>query len=298
MDNIDFNKLPNFLLIGAPKCGTTTLHSTLMQNPNIFLPKDPAINFFNGRLFDKGLSWYQDQFFNDAGGYPIRGDSTPSYLASGLQVASRVKSSYGEHEMKFLAIFRDPVKRAYSHYWFIKRRLHEDVTFEDALESESRGERQRRFNYFQNGCYAKLLHPYLEVFPRNRFYFFLLDDLIQDYQSTLQRVTTFLGASDQYIYSRVLENQAETLKSERLFKVLKDPNDPIRRVIRIFTKGFSEKQKRNLKSLFIRKNFRPEKYPPMEKEVEMRLRERYLKEIEEFEKILGRNLDHWKAVNE
>ena len=191
MDNIDFNKLPNFLMIGAPKCGTTTLHSALRQNPNIFLPKDTSINFFNGH-YDFDLSWYQTQFFVDADGYAARGDSTPSYLASGQKVAPRVKSSYGEHGMKFLAIFRDPVKRAYSHYWFIKRRLHEDTTFKDALIRELHGEQRRKNSYFENGCYAKLLQPYLELFPRNRFYFILLEDLIQEFQSTLQGVTSFL----------------------------------------------------------------------------------------------------------
>ena len=134
---IDFSLLPNFFLIGAAKAGTTTLHDVLRQHPQIFCSQVKETGFFiTEDRWSKGVEWYQQTHFSRAAGYPKRSESTAVYLLFSEVVAPRIHDIYGKHPLQFLAILRDPVKRAYSHYW---QRIHtglETLPFEEALEKE------------------------------------------------------------------------------------------------------------------------------------------------------------------
>jgi hypothetical protein len=293
LSSINYSKLPNFLVIGAPKCGTTSLHSVLGQHPQIFISKVKEPHFFERDLYSNGLEWYQEKYFHDADGYFARGESTPNYLTLSTIVAPRIKEAFGENDLKFIAIFRDPAKRAYSEYWFRRRRYKESVTFEEALQNEWQGKRSDWDSLYKGGCYATLLEPFLDRFQRRKFYFILLEDLVNDFNGAMKGITKFLSVSEDFEFKPVTENQSYVIKSKKIHSITKNPSDPIHRIGKILTHLLPREKVLSIKKMIIKNNLTKEKYPPLEKELELILREKYHEEIQKLEFIMGRDLSNW-----
>jgi hypothetical protein len=296
MTGINFDLLPNFLIIGAAKAGTTSLHDVLGQHPQIFTTQIKEAQFFNNDKYLLGLKWYQDNYFYDATGYPARGESSPGYLSNSQIVSPRLKETFEGRELKLIAIFRDPVKRAYSHYWFRVHRGKEKATsFEDALASEFCGERTPNLSYFWMGCYASLLQPFLENFPHDRFHFLLMDDIINDFQPSLAKTAHFLGANESFTFTSVTDNPSSVYKNKWPIKFLRDESDPLHKAGKIIAKLMPRKQVHTLGTALFRSNLRPEKYPPLDGRTETDLRSRYKDEIIRLEGIINRDLSCWYA---
>jgi len=178
--------LPNLFLIGAAKSGTTTLYSILSRYPEVFMSHKKSTGFFsNDKHYSKGLDRYVKTCFKGADQYPIRGEATPSYLTS-KEMPHRIRKHIPSEDLRFIVIFRNPVDRAYSHYWFnrnTKIRPNEKVSFEEALLREEQWvsgnlvpgpEHSRTQYYFQNGQYCYWLKEYLNVFDEKQFLFCFL----------------------------------------------------------------------------------------------------------------------------
>jgi hypothetical protein len=293
MNDLIFNKLPNLLIIGSPKCGTTSLHSILGQHPEIYVTPAKEAHFFDRDVYNNGLQWYLENYFKDAEGFTIRCESTPFYLTFGKVVAPRIKESYGNHNLKFVAIFRDPVKRAYSHYWFSKRRFREVESFKGALESEWRGERNERTSIYYPGCYATLLQSYFKYFARENFHFLTLEDLRSDFNNTMNKLNEFLGFSGDFEYKSEIRNQSTGIKNKHLFKILRNPSDPIHKIGKFIKNMFPQEQANRFGQKFFNANLKQETTPPMDKDIEAILRSRYKEEILKLEAIMGRDLSSW-----
>lgn len=293
MSSIKYSKLPNFLVIGAPKCGTSSLHSVVGQHPEIFTSKVKEPHFFEREVYSKGLEWYQEEYFQGAEGYHARGESTPNYLTLSTIVAPRIKESFGDHDLKFIAIFRDPTKRAYSEYWFRRRRFKEDLTFEEALQNEWLGKRRDWDSFYKGGCYATLLEPFLERFQRDKFHFILLEDLVNDFHGTMRGFTQFLSVSDDFEFKQVTENQSYVIKNKKIQSITRNPSDPIHRIGKVLSNFLPREKILSIKKLIIKNNLKEEKYPPIAKEVELILREKYRGEIQKLEIIMRRDLSNW-----
>ena len=112
---IAYNQLPNFYIIGAAKCGTTTLAHGLMQHPSIYIPTLKEVAFFNDEdSYNRGSDCLSSFFQGDVR-YPLRGDASPQYLYC-KHVPARIKELYGDIPLKFVVILRDPLKRTISSY--------------------------------------------------------------------------------------------------------------------------------------------------------------------------------------
>ena len=106
-------RLPDFLIIGAKKCGTTWLRVMLSRHPDVAVPSTGELHFFNDpNRFDRGADWYADQFPDLEAG-AVCGESTPNYFDT-IDVAARVRSVVPE--VRLVVVFRDPVERAISAY--------------------------------------------------------------------------------------------------------------------------------------------------------------------------------------
>jgi len=307
MDEIDFTKLPNFFLIGAAKAGTTSLHDVLRQHPDIFLAKRKEPNFFNTEdHYALGLNWYQETHFCKAERYPRRGESTANSLYWSTVVAPRIKEAYGEREVKFIATFRDPVKRAYSYYWMNVNNGLETLSFDEALAREeerlrSNWERLQRsglgtYGYYRGGCYATLLQPFLELFPRRDFAFFLLEDLQQNFAMTMASLAHFLDVRSDFDFKLIESNSASVPRNLELNQFLHHPSGPLHRLITFFTHRMSYSLRHQIRNGIVKANLRPQIYIPMNVETERRLRERFCDEIERLEIILERDLSSWKTA--
>ena len=298
--------LPNFFIIGAAKSGTTALYEVMSQHPQIYLPFQKEPNFFcNEKVYSKGLDWYSSTLFANSSSYLARGEASTHYLYWGEKASSRIVDIDTQKNIKIIVMFRDPVKRAYSHYWMLVRRKMEKLPFTEALDieeemllkysTELEATGSQRYGYFRGGQYASLLQPFLKRFPRSNFHFILLEDIKNDFSGTMIKLSEFLGIKSDYSFKPVASNQAYKSKSRTLNHFLHYPSGPIYHVLRGILKNTSHSFKYKLRRKFVMLNRQSAPNPPMEVSVEHSLRKRFLIEIEQLEKIIGRDLDHWKA---
>ncbi|MFD0786834.1 sulfotransferase domain-containing protein [Micromonospora azadirachtae] len=214
----DRRPLPDFLIIGTKRGGTTSLWNYLIQHP--LVPRlFPAWNTKASHYFEehwqRGEPWYRSHFptqrqraaLASRHGGPVRvGEAAPLYMFHPL-AAQRVAALMPS--VRLIVLLRDPVERAYSHWK--ERRTHgiEPLEFADALAAEEEriaGERERLiaepeyhserydwYSYRARGRYLEHLEPWLERFDRNQFLFLPSEDLYRDARATYRRALGFLG---------------------------------------------------------------------------------------------------------
>lgn len=299
---------PNFFIIGAAKSGTTAFYDVLNQHPQVYLPYQKEPNFFSNETnYSKGLGWYCKTYFQDAGKYPCRGEASPQYLNWGEKVSERLLLLNKSHEIKIIVIFRDPVARAYSHYWMLVNRELEKLSFEEALKAEEErlslhhteleDNGSLRYGYFRGGMYASLLQPYLRRFPRKNFHFILQDDMKNDFSGMMNNVCIFLGIDPGHPFQPMVSNTAYMARNHKLHHFLHHPSGPVFKAMRNVIKKLPHEFQYRLRRKIVALNMKPAKNPPLDPGLEADLRKRYLDEIGQLESIIGRNLDHWKVNN-
>lgn len=292
--------LPNFFLLGAMKSGTTTLYEGLRQHENVHfgLAKEPQFFCIDG-LYCKGLEFYAQRFYRNACNMPARGDATPHYLCFS-KVALRIAESLPDSHCRFIVIFRNPVDRAYSHYWNSVREGHEHLSFEEALEAENQGcpssavvtMAQLRSAYFSAGLYARQLRPYLDQFSLKRFCFFLHEDLRDDWAGSVQTMLRFLGLQTGRSVGEVgAQNPAARERSVVLRDFLNQPSVLKRSLGRLLPYGPKYWLVRRLQRL----NRKPAAYPSMRMETRERLATAYREDLTALESIIERDLSTWTS---
>lgn len=205
--------LPNFLIIGAPRSGTTFLAKNLATHPEIFLPhfgevySTGDIHFFDvtreegRRNYDRGLSWYKS-YFSGANGFAAVGEKTADYLADPL-APSLVKRCLGNN-IRLIAIVRDPVIRAYSHYWHYRPGIPISVDFEKAF---FQGPELPDMWIKESGYYFRNLQRYLDLFSSEQILVLVNEDLSRTPQNIFGRVCSFLRVSSKFefpfLHSRI-----------------------------------------------------------------------------------------------
>lgn len=187
--------LPNLVIAGAQRAGTTTLHHLLASHPQVFFPQRPQeIHFFDhDAAYARGLDAYR-RLFRGWRGERWVGQTSPLYL---FEPAVPARLHAALPEARIVVILRDPVARAYSHYWLEVRYGWESESFERALELErarlARGFAARRHHsYVARGRYAEQLARYLELYPRERLLVLLQEDLKRDGEAFVERCARFL----------------------------------------------------------------------------------------------------------
>src|SRR4051794_34667074 len=141
--------LPNFVIVGAPKCGTSSLARWLMQHPEVYLVPEKELHFFTG-FWDQGIGWYENCF--SPNGQRAIGEASPSYLADHTaheRMASVIPDA------KLIAMVRNPIDRAYSHYWHWRDRKGVKGSFEEVIAPELAGDPQGL--YLRPGRYMEHL---------------------------------------------------------------------------------------------------------------------------------------------
>jgi hypothetical protein len=193
--------LPNFYVIGAQKCGTTSLHEYLRCHPSIYLPEGKETKFFvDEERYKKGFSYYLDTHFSSCNGAQAVGEVDPDYIyfETGL---SRMAEHLDLRRLKFIAVLRDPVKRAFSHYLMTLRRGVEPLSFEEAIDQEetriAAGYRERmHYSYVGRGFYYRQIRRFLEYAEPSQFLFLRAEELRHDPQDCLRRVYRHLGVDE------------------------------------------------------------------------------------------------------
>ena len=204
--------LPDFIIIGAQKCGTTYLYDQIVQHPGVTGARTKEIHFFDA-YYRRGLGWYRAFFprkrAGGAAGDFLTGEASPSYLFH-PHTAGRARQAVPQ--AKLIAILRNPVDRAYSHYHHEVRLGYEALSFEDALAQENRrvaGELERmladdsyhshhymHFAYKKKGAYVDQVRHWRQFFSADQMLVLRSDDLYRDTAATVSRVYAFLGLPD------------------------------------------------------------------------------------------------------
>ncbi|NER33207.1 MAG: sulfotransferase domain-containing protein [Oscillatoria sp. SIO1A7] len=205
--------MPDFLIIGAQKCGTTSLYKCLIAHPHILSATQKEVHFFDNN-YSKGLDWYRSQF-----PMPSReemrsnqklvvGEASPYYIFHPL-VPERVRLHFPE--VKLIVLLRDPVARAWSQYHHEVRLGFEQLSFEEALAAETErlaGEVERmrsdetyysynhqHYTYLSRGIYVEQLKAWMELFPREQFLILESEAFFGNPGETVAETMAFLGVS-------------------------------------------------------------------------------------------------------
>lgn len=178
---------PTVIGIGVPRGGSTWLHNLLESHPDVAMPRQrKEIHYFDHN-YDRGLEWYERYFppASSASKYKAAGEVTPFYLYS-PEAPTRIRALPTVRGV--IAILRDPVKRAFSHYiWRIRYDGYRG-SFEKFLVDYPDA---RRWS-----CYAEGVERYLEVFGRERFLILISESVFNDPRAARQQIAEFVGIDE------------------------------------------------------------------------------------------------------
>jgi hypothetical protein len=271
--------LPNFLVVGTMRGGTTTLGTVLNEHPEVFVhPKE--LHFFDHESnYSYGMGRYAEYFAGAIGSAAV-GEKTPSYCFCPV-VAERIKRHLPQARLIWL--LRDPVERTYSHYWHGIAAGKEFRSFEGALSAEKRLKPEvsaRR--YVGRGVYVEQVERYLQHFPREQMLFVLHEDLKVDPENVLQTICRFLKVDESYSFL-----------SARLHRNI--PKVP--RSVWVNYAACTLFRSRGARALRAvqRWNEKPGRYPPMNPETRGELTRFFAPHNDRLAALLGLDLSRWSG---
>lgn len=204
--------LPDFLIIGVSKAGTTSLYNYLIKNPSIVKALGKEVSFFDDN-FSKGISWYKTNFptfitknqVKKNHQYFLTGEAA-DYLYHPL-APKRINEIIPD--VKMIALLRNPVDRAHSHYWQSVRKGRETASFKDVIEKQLSDEtafqkdsylfetsKNLKINplnaYLSGGIYADRIKRFYDVFNKEQILIIKSEDLFSNPETTVNNVTNFL----------------------------------------------------------------------------------------------------------
>jgi hypothetical protein len=196
-------RLPDFIIAGAPRSGTTWLYELLDRHPAVYMakPRSPEPKFFLvDELYALGLTRYAE-WFAPAKADQRAGEKSTNYLESPV-AAERIARDLPR--VKLIFILREPVARAYSNYLWSRMNGKEDADFRTAIAREDERERDvatplryaRPHAYFSRGLYVDLLQPYFDRFSREQILVLRFEDLINTAALVASRLHTFLEVEE------------------------------------------------------------------------------------------------------
>ena len=199
-------RLPDFIVIGGMRCGTTTLYHLLRQCGGIYMPPVKEIHFFDRRnpALDESAARYAE-VFSAAGSAQRCGEVTPDYLTT-HRCAERIHALVPD--VRLVTILRDPVERAWSHYLVSCLNGVETLPLAEALEAEPErlGDGTDRsdifFSYLQRSRYVEHLERYEALFGRKAMLVLFLEELATDAAGQGKRLLEHLGVPAVQIPSR------------------------------------------------------------------------------------------------
>lgn len=182
--------LPNLIVIGAQKCGSSSLHRYLDLHPEIAMSRPKELNFFLDRgsrgetgTWFRGLDWYRSHFDPAA---PVRGESSPNYTSLPRSEAVPARLADVLPDARLIYLVRDPIERAISGHRHAAALGHTDRTLEQALADRSS-------HFVRRSLYATQLEPFIERFGLDRILLVAAEDLRDRRAETLAGIFAWLG---------------------------------------------------------------------------------------------------------
>ncbi len=300
--------LPNFLIAGAARSGTTSLYSHLDKHPEAYLStlKEPHFFACEGEVprfqgpYDEDfnahvvtqLSEYEALFEGAAGAKAV-GEASVSYLYVPEAAANIKRRIPG---CKIIIILRDPVERAFSHWRHHKMVGKEPLGFAEALKKENARRHWRWFyQYAGQGLYCEQVKRYYDAFGPEQVRVFLFGELKEDAAKLMRTLSTFLEI-DPAFYADGFEVGARyrsgTPRQAWLDRLLRS-SGAIKQIGRtLVPPALRERVYRTLKNL----NYDYDEKPSMPPEVRAHLCDFFREDCRALEDLLGRDLSHWQPL--
>jgi len=298
------NKLPNFLIVGAAKSGTSSLHNYLNQHPEVFMPsynsegmkvKEPRFlikDLVKHRLHNGVWSWVEyKSLFNDVIDEKAIGESTVLYLYYYKDAIKNIKEKLG-NDVKIIIMLRNPADRAYSAFQHVSRGFKEQNSFEKSLEMED-GRLEREGNltpmvmYKDMGLYHEMVKAYQENFKD--VHIVIYDDFRDDTESEMKKTYQFLGISDNkdIDYETRHNVGGKRWKNDKMKHLLMRKNTIKSIFKKIIPKGLRRGIRNNLVSASTNK------VPPMKDHTRIMLNDFFREDVKQLSTLLNRDLTHW-----
>jgi hypothetical protein len=275
----DRGPLPNFLIVGAMRSGTTTLARTLGAHPQVYMASQKEIHFFD-RHFQRGVDWYRSRFAGATGQMAV-GEATPAYL---YDAASPPRMAEVIPDARLICILRNPVDRAYSHYWLERGLGREALSFREAVRAEPKrlasDPSPARINraYLDCSRYLPQLQRLTAHYPRGSLLVMILEDLEKDPAAAYREACWFLGVDPGFVPRGVTAR----MNPYREYRSLR-----LRRAVRTGRRSM-------VKRVLGRLNVRPETtYPPLDPELRGELLASFGDHNAELARWLGSELPWW-----
>ena len=293
--------MPNFLIIGAAKAGTTSLYSYLAQHPQIYMSEQKEPRFFalegeqpnyggiTQGINQSSISTLEDyqKLFEGVGDEAAIGEASTIYLYS-EKAAERI--CHHVPDAKLIAVLRDPADRAFSSYVHLVRDGFETLSFAEGLKAEPvrRQENWQPLWFYQDrGFYYDQLKRYFDRFDAEQIKVYLYDDLVKSTQSVAQDIYRFLDVDDSFVPDLTRSNVSGIPKRRWLQNLFMKDN-PLKAAIKPL---LPEQMRKRISRDVHRKNTGDKPTFPLE--VRQQLIDTYREDTLKLQGLLGRDLSNW-----
>ena len=298
------NNLPNFLIVGAAKSGTSSLHNYLNQHPEVFMPsynkevmkvKEPRFlikDLVQHRLHNGVWNWEEyKSLFNKVNDEISIGESTVLYLYYYKHAIDNIKKYLGEN-VKIIIMLRNPTDRAYSAFQHVSRGLKEQNSFEEALKIE-KGRMNKESSltpmvmYKEMGLYHDMVRAYKENFKNVHIIFY--EDFRDDTEGEIKKIFKFLELSLSVNIDFVSRHNVggKRWKNEKMKHVFMK-NNPLKSALK---KAIPKSLRKGVRDKLISAS--TDKVAPMKENTRVKLNEFFKEDVKKLSDLLNRDLTHW-----
>ena len=301
------SKLPNFLIVGAAKCGTSSLHNYLNQHPDIFMPTftDEGLKVKEPRFLikekvqerlPKGIWNYEDykSLFDNVTNEIAIGESTVLYLYYYNEAIKNIKKYLGEN-VKIIIMLRNPIDRAFSAYLFASRTPQENQIFKEALmNARKRFDKDETLSpmilYKELGLYYKMVKAYMESFKD--VHIVLYDNFILQTDLEVRRVFDFLNITNTNdINTNKIINSGGKKWDSSFMKDLLMGEGGMKKILKFL---LPKKVRVNIKERLT--NSFTSKADKINDSIKKELLDYYQKDIQLLEKLITKDLSQWMKI--
>lgn len=292
-------RTPNLFVLGAPKCGTTTMHQMLGSHPSVFMSTVKEPGYFNDDgSYAKGTNAYADLYFRGASAEHYVGESTPWYLYSD-EAAERIERDCPG--ARYVVMVRNPVKRAWSHYWdqvsaqTEPRSYHEAVRDELDQQNEAGGMASIRRRYISSSDYGRHLERWMVPFREGRLLLVEVEKLWADPAGVRAQIAARLDLDPSlFAFEEAARaNVGGAPRSKSLARLLFSPGH--QRTRSLAARLVPDRLVRHVGQLLSDVNKSSSGVPAMPADLERCTWEALGDAVERLENLTGMTFEHWRT---
>jgi len=292
-------KVPDFMIVGAAKCGTTSIANYLSQHSKIFVPNVKECRFFSemtpnfkgpgdyvvNQEMVTNIDDYSNLFDNASEGSHLC-DASVDYLYYYENTIKKIKEIYPKGEYpKIIISLRNPSNRTFSMYSHLRRDLRETLSLNEAINAEKTRENDNWewvWQYTKASKYYQQVKYFYENYDRDKIKVIIYEDFVKDINQGIEDILSFLDLPSQTIDTNTVYNKSGEAKSIFLQKMIVNKGPLMRGVKKLFPQ--------KIKDYFVNKNIESVKITEDQK---LFLNEFFKDDIKDLEKLLERDLTVW-----